>query len=303
VTARLCLAVVALVLTAAGCGGDGGHHPRATVDPLPFGELLAHIPADQPSAIALDLRGARAELGLAADAAPPAPPDAGTDGARRLRGMVAATVLNYPVRDNGPLDRAIDYRQVTGLVRADGPPEVLLIATREPWSDLRDSLRRHGWQARRDGLLERPPGGRVLRWVAGRDGFAVAAGDPRAARGALDRRTPAGQGLQTLLRAAGGPARGGHVGGGGACVVGTAVGYSPAAASGRFVIAVRDAPPRPYRLRRIRGRSLPAGYSAGAPFAAGGRIVVPFGFEASTDPGTQPAALVLASGDRFTYRC
>lgn len=295
---RLCLA--AAVLAVVGCGG--GAEKRTAVDPLPFGELLAHIPPDQTSAIALDVRTARAELGLAPDAAPPAPPDHGNDGERRLRGLVAATVLNYPIKDNGPLDAAIDYRQVTGLVRADGPPEVLLIATREPWSALHASLRRHGWQQGANGLLERPAGGRALRWVAGRDGFAVAAGDPRAALSARDRRAAGGPGLLALLRATTEPARGARLTGA-RCMSGVAVGYSPAAAAGRFVYAVSDVPPRPYRLRPVRGRRLPDGYAASAPFAAGGRVVVPFSFETSTDPSLQPAALALTSSGPFAYAC
>src|SRR5215212_10175457 len=142
------------------------------------------------SPIALDVAGARRELGLRDDAAPPAAGVQGTDGERRLRGLVAATVLNYPIKDNGPLDRAVDYRQVTGLARVDGPPEVLVIASRQPWDDLRAALGREGWHARRDGVLERPSDSRsrVLRWVAGREGLAVAAGDPRMARSVLDGR-------------------------------------------------------------------------------------------------------------------
>ena len=296
-TRRVPLVALAVAL-AAGCGGGDGE--RAAVQPLSFDRLLAHIPVDQTSAIALDVSGARRELGLAATAAPPSPPNDGTDGARRLRALVAATVLNYPIRDNGPLDRAVDYGQVTALARVDGPPEVLLIATREPWAHLRASLKRHGWHARDDGVFERPAGGRALRWVAGRDGFAVAAGDPRAARAALDRR---GEGpLLTLLRAAGGPARGARLSESG-CIRGVAAGYSPAAAGGRFVFATRDVPAKPYRLRPLPGRPLPEGYSTSEPVAAGGRVLVPFGFEASTDPSFQPALLALTSLGRFGYAC
>jgi hypothetical protein len=298
---RIWLALAALS-TVAGCGATGNARP-APVDPLPFAQLIAHVPAGQRSAITLDVAGARRELGLRPDAAPPVPPDHGSDGARRLRGLVAATVLNYPIRDDGPLDRAIDYRRVTALARADGPPEVLLVATREPWSELRASLGRHGWHDRGDGLLERPPGGRALRWVAGRDGFAVASGDPRAAAAALARRAPAGHGVLPLLQAAGGPARGARIAPGAPCITGVAVGYSPGEAAGRFVLSVRDVPPRPYRLRPARGRRLPAGYAASAPFAAGGRVVVPFSFEATTDPSIQPAAQALTAGPRFTYAC
>jgi hypothetical protein len=299
VSRGLCLVLIAVV--AAGCGGAG---ERTTVDPLPFRELIAHIPAGERAAIALDVAGARRELGIAPDAAPPAPPDHGSDGARRLRGMVAATVLNYPIRDNGPLDRAIDYRQVTALARADGPPEVLLIATRQPWRDLRLSLERHGWHDRGDGVLERPSGGRALRWVAGRDGLAVAAGDPRAALRARDRRTGAGEGLLPLLRAAGGPARAARrTDDGRACIRGVAVGYSPAAAGGSFVVAVRDVPPRPSHLRPAPGRRLPPAYATSTPVAAGGRVVVPFSFEVTTDPSLQPAALALTAAGQFAYAC
>lgn len=253
-------------------------------------------------AIALDVRGARAELGLAPDAAPPVPPNQGNDGERRLRGLVAATVLNYPIKDNGPLDRAIDYHQVTGLARVDGPPGVVLIATRQSWMDLRKRFERSGWHDRGDGLLERPAGGRALRWVTGRDGFAVAAGDPRAALLARDRRAREGEGLLPLLQAAGGASRGARLGARG-CIRGVAVGYSPAAAGGRFVVGVRDVPPLPYRLRPLRGAYLPDGMTTSTAVAAGGRVIVPFSFEATTDPTRQPAFLALASASRFAYAC
>src|SRR4051794_15722585 len=139
--AGLAVCAAALALTAGGCGGDdgGAGSGPAHVTPARVGDLLARLPPRERKAGALDGAGAcprrrppgggrgaapaaggpRRELGLPADAAPPAPPSQGTDGGRRLRGLVAATVLNYPIKDNGPLDRAIDYRQVTGLVRVD----------------------------------------------------------------------------------------------------------------------------------------------------------------------------------------
>src|SRR5215218_8568704 len=95
---------VAIGLALAGCGGDDGDgSPR--VEPARFGDLLGRLPAGERSAIALDVRAARRELGLPDDAAPPVPPAHGNDGQRRLRGLIAATVLNYPIKDNGPLDR------------------------------------------------------------------------------------------------------------------------------------------------------------------------------------------------------
>src|SRR3954454_15408096 len=205
--AGLATCAAALALAASGCGGDdtAGDEP-AQVTPARFADLLARLPSREPKAIALDVASARRELGLPADAAPPAPPDHGTDGGRRLRGLVAATVLNYPIKDNGPLDRALDYRRVTALVRVDGPPEALLIATREPWNELKKALRRAGWRERRDGVLERPAGPE-LRWVAGRDGFAVAAGDPSLPRAVLQGRTHTAPALRALLTAGDGPAR------------------------------------------------------------------------------------------------
>jgi hypothetical protein len=288
------VALSAALAVIAGCGGGDDDGP-STVDPLPFGELIAHLPADQRKAIALDVAGARRELGLGREAAPPAPPDFGNDGTRRLRALVAATVGNYPIRDNGPLDRAIDYRQVTAVVRADRPPAVLLVATREPWKDLRASLERHGWRPRSDGVLERPAGARTLRWVAGRDGFAVAAGDPRAARAALSRRSRSP--VIELLRAATGPSRAARLADDARCITGVAAGYSPASASGQFVVAVREVPPQPFRLRER------LGLDTQQPRAAGGRVVVPFAYEATTDAARQPAARALASSGQITYAC
>jgi hypothetical protein len=296
---------LALALAGGACGGgDDEPDEPDQVAPAQFAELLSRLPSAERSAIALDVHGARRELGLRADAAPPAPPDHGTDGERRLRGLVAATVLNYPIKDNGPLDRAVDYRLVTGLARVDGPPEVLLIATRQPWADLRAALEREGWRERRDGLLERPADSRsrVLRWVAGRDGLAVAAGDPRAAPAVRDGRERTAPALRALLDAAGGPARAARVAES-RCIRGFAAGYSPAAASGRFVVAVSDVPPLPYRLKPARGRSLSAAYALQTPRAAGGRVEVPFTFEASTDPSAQPTALALGSSPFFRYAC
>jgi hypothetical protein len=62
-------------------------------------------------------------------------------------------------------------------------------------------------------------------------------------------------------------------------------------------------PPLPYRLAPVRGRTLPDGYQVQSPQAAGGRLQVPFTFEASTDPSVQPALLALASSPYFAYRC
>ena len=284
--------VCALVLSA--CGGGDDDDAVTTVDPLPFGELIAHLPSDQRRAIALDVAGARRELGLSRDAAPPAPPDFGNDGTRRLQALVAATVGNYPIRDNGPLDRAIDYGQVTALMRADGPPGVLLVATREPWKDLRASLERHGWRAREDGLLQRPASARTFRWVIGRDGFAVASGDPAAARAAFRRKSRSP--VTDLLRAAPGPSRSARLADAG-CITGVGAGYSPEAATGQFVVAVREVPPRPFRLRERLGLDMQE------PRAAGGRVVVPFAYEATTDAARQPAARALASSGQITYAC
>jgi len=294
---------VVLALAAGACGGDDGGG-RRQVEPARFGDLLAHLPGAERKAIALDVSGARRELGLPAGAAPPVPPAHGNDGQRRLRGLVAATVLNYPIKDNGPLDYAVDYGQVTALARVDGPPEVLLIATREPWGDLRTALGREGWHDRGDGVLERPLDSRVraLRWVAGRDGLVVAAGDARVARDVLAGRARTAPALRGLLDAAGGPARAARLVDS-RCVRGFAAGYSPAAASGRFVVAVADVPPLPYRLHAVRGRALPVPYATQTPRAAGGRVEVPFTFEASTDPSEQPATLALASLPYFAYRC
>src|SRR5215217_4317834 len=148
----ICAVFLAVATGSCGGGSDDDEGGRSQVAPSRFGDLLARLPAAERSAIALDVAGARRELGLRDDAAPPAAGVQGTDGERRLRGLVAATVLNYPIKDNGPLDRAVDYRQVTALARVDGPPEVLLIASRQPWDDLRAALGREGWHARRDGV-------------------------------------------------------------------------------------------------------------------------------------------------------
>jgi hypothetical protein len=297
--------VLCAALLAAGCGGGGGDKDERTrVEPARFGDLLARVPHTEPAAVALDVARARTELGLAPDAAPPPGHAPGNDGQRRLRALVAATVLNYPIRDNGPLDRAVDYRRVTALVRADGPPEVLMIATREPWDELKEALRKEGWRERADGVLERPAGGegRVLRWVAGRNGLAVAAGDPRLAPRVLAGRERTSRDLLALMEAARGPARAARLAHS-PCVEGIAAGYSPAAAGGEFVVAVDDVPPRPYRLKPSRSRPLPAAYETQTPRAAGGRVTVPFTYEASTDPAEQPGALALASAGLFEYRC
>ena len=294
---------VALALAAGACGGgdDDGQKSkvRDEVVPASFGRLLERLPAGERSAITLDVALARRELGLPADAAPPAPPAHGTDGARRLRGMTASVVLNYPIKDNGPLDRAVDPRRVTALARVDGPPEVLLIATRQPWDELTKALEREGWHARRDGVLERPAG-RALRWVAGRDGLVVAAGDPRIAPAVLNGRERTAAPLRALLEASPGPARAASLVARDRCVRGVAAGYSPAEAGGSFLVAVADVPPLPYKLKPTRGRQIPPTQT---PRAAGGRVQVPFTFEASTDPAAQPTALALASAPAFTYRC
>jgi hypothetical protein len=298
-------AAVALftVATLAGCGGGDDKPARTGVAPAPFSDLLGRLPARERSAVALDVAGARSGLGLPADAAPPAGAAQGNDGQRRLRALVAATVLNYPIKDNGPLDRAVDYRQVTGLARVDGPPEVLLIATREPWAELKKALGRGGWRERRDGVLERPAGP-ALRWVAGRDGFVVAAGDPSFPRAVLGGRTHTAPQLRGLLAAGDGPARAARLADPGSrCVRGFGVTYSPAAAAGRFLVAVEAVPALAFRLKTTPGGSLPDGYETQTPRAAGGRIDVPFTFEASTDPAVEPASIALGSSPYFAYRC
>lgn len=296
---RACACAIALAL-AGGCGGGGDGPER--VAPARFGDLLGRLPAAEDKAIALDVSGARRELGLPETAAPPVPPAQGTDGGRRLRALVSATVLNYPIKDNGPLDRAVDYGLVIGLVRVDGPPGVVLIATREPWDELRAALEREGWHER-GALLERSPDSRVrvLRWVAGRDGLMVAGGDPRTVRAVFAGRERTAPALHALLRAGHGPARAARLVGS-RCVRGFAVGYSPAAGGGEFVVAVTDVPPLPFRLE-AGDRRLPEGYATQTPRAAGGRVEVPFTFETATDPAIQPSSLALASSPYFTYDC
>jgi hypothetical protein len=110
------------------------------------------------------------------------------------------------------------------------------------------------------------------------------------------------RGLRALLEAAHGPARAARLARS-RCVQAIAAGYSPAAAGGEFVVAVSDVPPRPYRLKPAGGRPLPAPYATQTPRAAGGRVTVPFTYEASTDPAEQPGALALASAGLFEYRC
>ena len=180
---------------------------------------------------------------------------------------------------------------------------MLLIATREPWDELKKALERGGWRERRDGVMERPAGPE-LRWVAGRDGFVVAAGDPSVPRAVLQGRTHTAPPLHALLTAADGPARAARVPDPGSrCVRGFGASYSPAAAGGRFLVAVDAVPALAFRLKAVPGRSLPDGYETQTPQAAGGRIDVPFTFEASTDPAVQPASLALGSSPYFAYRC
>jgi hypothetical protein len=81
------------------------------------------------------------------------------------------------------------------------------------------------------------------------------------------------------------------------CITGVAAGYSPGDAAGQFVVAVDDVPPQPFRLRT--NLRLPTQ----KPRAAGGRVVVPFTFEATTDPARQPAASALAASRQIAYAC
>jgi hypothetical protein len=298
-----CLAVLLVVIALAGCGGsddDSGPGP-APARPPSFSALLGRIPASESQAVALDVAGARRDLGLAADAAP-APVTGGNDGTRRLRALVAATVPSYPLRDNGPFQHAVDFGLVTSLVRYDGPPEVVIVGTRDKWPRIRERFQRVGYSMH-DGLLVHPnPDGDVLEYVTGRDGLIVGAGGADAARAALDGRGAPNRRLVDLLRAVPGTSRAGRADGRG-CVRGVAVGYSPGSASGQFAVDVTDVPPLPARLSEDREGGPLARYTLLHPVAAGGRVVVPFTRETSTDPSelavsTRPSWLTY-----FGYRC
>ena len=297
-------AVLAVAVACAGCGGSGGDDSTpgpAPATPPSFAALLGRIPSSEQQAVALDVVGARRDLGLASDAAP-APESGGNDGTRRLRALVAATVPSYPVRDNGPFQHAIDWSRVTGLVRYDGPPEVVVVGTRDRWSRVRERFERVGYSMR-GGLLVHPnPDGDVLQYITGRDGLIVGAGGADAARAALAGRAAPNRRLVDLLRAVPGSSRAGRSDGSG-CVRGVAVGYSPGSATGQFAVDVTDVPPLPARLSEAPGGGPLAEYSLLHPVAAGGRVVVPFSRETSTDPSelavsTRPSWLTY-----FGYHC
>jgi hypothetical protein len=295
---------VAAAAAVAGCGGSGSDDRTpgpAPATPPRFAALLARIPSTEAQAIALDVVAARRDLGLAADAAP-APESGGNDGARRLRALVAATVPSYPLRDNGPFQHAIDWGRVTGLVRYDGPPEVVIVGTRDTWSRIRARFERVGYSMR-GGLLVHPnPDGDVLEYVTGRDGLIVGAGGADAARAALRGRTAPNRRLVALLSSVPGASRAARSDGSG-CVRGVGVGYSPGSATGQFAVDVADVPALPARLSEDRSAGPLAAYSLLHPVAAGGRVVVPFTRETSTDPSelavsTRPSWLAY-----FRYRC
>jgi hypothetical protein len=296
--------VAAAALFVAGCGGsgDGGDRPSGAATPPSLGALLARIPSNESQAVALDVALARRELGLPADAAP-APESGGNDGTRRLRALVAATVPSYPVRDNGPFQHAIDWSRATGLVRFDGPPEVVLVGTRDRWDDARRAFVRAGYAAR-GGLLVHPnPRGRILEFVTGRDGLIVGAGGADGARAALAGRKVPNRQLVDLLTAVTGPSRAARADGRG-CVRGVAVGYSPGSASGDFAVEVAQSPPQPALLRQHRRAATPlTGYQLLRPVAAGGRVVVPFTRETSTDPSELAVSSRPSWLEYFGYRC
>jgi hypothetical protein len=299
----LAAVLIALLAVAAGCGDEKAKQ-TTTIEPPAFGELLRRIPATESHAYALDVAAARRGIGLPANAAP-APPSGGTDGARRLRALIAATVPSYPVRDNGPFERAVDYGRVTGIMRFDGPPEVVVIATREPWDELRARLGRNGWRPGKYGVLvqEDRGSGRLLDYVSGGDdGLLVATGSLESALAVRSsKHTPSNE-LRALMQALPGPARAARVGGPG-CVQGVGVGYSPGEAKGIFAVDVFGTVPRVRRLRvRAAGGPL-AGYALLAPQAAGGRIQVPFVREVSSDPSELASATAPSWFDAFTYSC
>jgi hypothetical protein len=292
------LAVAAL----AGCGGSDDAAPGpAPARPPSFAALLGRIPSGETQAVALDVVAARRGLGLASDAAP-APVSGGNDGTRRLRALVAATVPSYPVRDNGPFQHAIDWSKVTGLVRYDGPPEVVIVATRDSWS--RAAARfRHAGYSQRGGLLVHPnPDGDVLEYVGGRDGLIVGAGGAEAVRSAVAGRVAPNRRLVDLLGLVQGAARAGRSDGSG-CVRGVAVGYSPETASGSFAVDVADVPPLPARLVEHRASGPLGSYALQRPVAAGGRVVVPFARETSTEPSDIAVATRPSWLRFFGYRC
>jgi hypothetical protein len=283
VTALYAVALAAVALS--GClGGEGGEPERNVSN---FGEggatdsrLLAHVsaalrarpaiedPEGWSEALAYaDLDAARKQLGLPSDAS-----ISGSGGRPLLLSFATRPFFRFSSAIGGrptlgPLSDVLDGRRIALAVGTNfafsGPGadeisawDVLVLRTRQPFSEIAGLLRREGYEEAEDALLvadRRPPGlgphPPTVPFPAVGDaggGVVVFAGSPRAARvalrGANAELTETAE-LLARLSGAGRVARGPS----GRCVVAVGLGEEAKPREGELVV-VLDRPPRAERL-------------------------------------------------------
>ena len=278
------LLAIGLILFA-GCGGSGSD--SASTDPPSVDELVGLVPKDSTSALTLDVAAAREEVDE-----------------RRLQPLVESTIVGYPGRDYEPLYRALDASAVTGIVRSDGPPEILLIGTTQTWDEARAAFEREGWKPdpANENTLKHPDArySEALLFVTGRDGLIVLSGFATAAAEARDGKSSASPALRKLIAGVDGPARGARLGEL-PCVGGKAIGYRPSQGGGELAVTV-DGPADASRARD-NGTGAGQGYTFDDPRAEGDRIVVPFRKPAGDDAFREPAPDGAGDAWFFDYEC
>jgi hypothetical protein len=280
------LFALAAIVFAVGCGSSSSADDGAS--PPTRAQLVERVVGD--SVQTLDVEAAREEA----------------DG-RVFDMLVESTLVrDRAAGDSEPLFRALDLDSVKTIVRSDGPPSMVQIATTQTWDDARKSFERQGWKpVKGDALLELQGAGPEGIWfVTGRDGLIVVSTSAIDAEHARDGVHPAPAELGFLIEDAGGVARAAQVITHD-CRRAVGIGWSPARGGGEVSVLV-DEPADASRARENGTEKLTGmDYKYGDPRTDEDedRVIVPYRVPAPRGSYQLPTDDLLTGVSHFGYRC
>jgi hypothetical protein len=280
------LFAVAAVVFAIGCGSSSSADDR--VSPPTRAQLVERVIGE--SVQTLDVDAARKEA----------------DG-RVFDMLVESTLVrNRAAGYVEPLFLALDLDSVKTIVRSDGPPGLLQIATTQTWDDARTRFEREGWRpVKGDSLLELRGGPEGIWFVTGRDGLIVVSTSAVDAERARDGIHPAPAELGFLIEDAGGIARAASIISHDDCRRAVGIGWSPSQGGGEISVLVHEPADASRVSQNDTGKLTSTKYSYGKPRTDEDedRVIIPYRTPAPSHSTEIPVGDLITGISHFDYKC